>query len=197
MSLAQALKNPNVRAFLKMLRYGEGTTGPDGYRTMFGGQLFDNNYMDHPRKAIEASLKGKPITSTAAGAYQFLARTWTALVEQHGFPDFSPQSQDLGAVALIHGRKALDDVIAGRFNVAVAKCNREWASLPGSPYQQPVISMEKARALYEAAGGTYDAMHAPVQTEPASSVSVPPVGGYRAVFTFVQWLAGLLSKRKP
>lgn len=163
MTLAEALRHPNVRAFLQMLRYGEGTTGPDGYRTMFGGQLFDNNYADHPRKAIKASLKGRPITSTAAGAYQFLARTWTALVAQHGFKDFSPESQDLAAVALIRGRKALDDVIAGRFNQAVGRCNREWASLPGSPYGQPVVSMEKARALYEAAGGTYDAMHAPIQ----------------------------------
>lgn len=157
MTLSEALRHQNVRAFLQMLRYGEGTTGPDGYRTMFGGQLFDNNYADHPRRAIEATLKGKPITSTAAGAYQFLARTWTALVKQHGFPDFSPESQDLAAVALIKGRKALDDVIAGRFNIAVNKCNREWASLPGSPYGQPVVSMEKARALYEAAGGTYEA----------------------------------------
>lgn len=163
MTLSEALRNQNVRAFLQMLRYGEGTTGPDGYRTMFGGQLFDNNYVDHPRKAIEASLKGKPITSTAAGAYQFLARTWTALVQQHGFPDFSPQSQDLGAIALIRGRKALEDVIAGRFNQAVGKCAREWASLPGSPYGQPTVSMDKARSLYEAAGGTYDAMHAPIK----------------------------------
>ena len=65
--LIAALKHPNVQAFLKMLRYGEGTSGVNGYRVMFGGQLFDNGFADHPRKAISANLGGKPITSTAAG----------------------------------------------------------------------------------------------------------------------------------
>ena len=155
-ALVDALTHGNVRAFLRMLRHGEGTAGEDGYRVMFGGGLFDS-FADHPRQAITRKLGGNPITSTAAGAYQFLSRTWDGLVKQYGFADFSPMNQDLGAVALIKGRKALDDVIAGRFEDAVRKCAREWASLPGSPYGQPVVTMARARQEYEDAGGTYSA----------------------------------------
>ena len=166
-ALIEALDNPNVRAFLRMLRHGEGTAADSGYRTQFGGGLFDS-FADHPRQAITRKLGGSPITSTAAGAYQFLQRTWDGLVRQYGFADFAPKNQDLGAVALIAGRKALDDVIAGRFEDAVRKCNREWASLPGSPYGQPVVTMARARQEYEAHGGTYtreqQAVGAPVAT---------------------------------
>ena len=165
-ALIAALQDPNVQAFLRMLRHGEGTAGDDGYRVQFGGGLFDS-FADHPRTPITRKLGGTPITSTAAGAYQFLARTWDGLVRQYGFADFSPVNQDLGAVALILGRKALDDVIAGRFEDAVRKCNREWASLPGSPYGQPVVTMARARQEYEAYGGTY----APAVPEAAPSLA--------------------------
>jgi lysozyme len=148
--LVHALTLDNVRAFLWMIRKGEGTQGEDGYRTMFGGETFDS-FADHPRQLV---TRGS-LTSSAAGAYQFLARTWDALVKQYGFADFSPKNQDLGCVALIKGRGALDDVIAGRFEDAIHKCAKEWASLPGSPYGQPVVTMAQARKQYEGAGGTY------------------------------------------
>ena len=163
-ALIAALQDANVQAFLRMLRHGEGTAGDDGYRVMFGGSHLvgldgqpgtADDFADHPRRAITRKLGGTPITSTAAGAYQFLSKTWDGLVKQYGFADFSPMNQDLGAVALIVGRKALDDVKAGRFEDAVRKCNREWASLPGSPYGQPVVTMARARQEYEAHGGTY------------------------------------------
>lgn len=162
--LIAALDHPNVRAFLRMLRHGEGTAGENGYRVQFGGGLFDS-FADHPRQAITRSLGGKPITSTAAGAYQFLSRTWDGLVKQYGFADFGPKNQDLGAVALIAGRGALQDVMAGRFEQAVVKCNREWASLPGSPYGQPVVTMARARQEYETHGGQY--------ADPAPTAATP------------------------
>ncbi|WP_082492944.1 glycoside hydrolase family 104 protein [Acidovorax sp. Leaf160] len=169
-ALVEALTHGNVRAFLRMLRHGEGTAGEDGYRVMFGGGRFDS-FADHPRQAITRKLGGNPITSTAAGAYQFLSRTWDGLVKQYGFADFSPKNQDLGAVALITGRKALDDVIAGRFEVAVRKCAREWASLPGSPYGQPVVTMARARQEYEDAGGTYSAELPAITINPIASIT--------------------------
>lgn len=173
--LVAALEHPNVAAFLRMIRKGEGTSDEDGYRRMFGGELFDS-FADHPRRAITKKLGGKPITSTAAGAPQFLSRTWDGLVKQYGFADFSPKSQDLGCVALIKGRKALDDVIAGRFEQAVLKCNKEWASLPGSPYGQPVVTMAEARAEYERHGGTY-AAEAPAAMQAAALLMVTPEVG--------------------
>lgn len=174
--LAKALTNGNVQAFLRMLRYGEGTTKEDGYRTMFGGKLFDNNFSDHPKRPITKTLGGVPITSTAAGAYQFLSRTWAGLVKAYGFPDFSPTCQDQGAVALIAGRGALADVIEGRLQVAITKCGKEWASLPGSPYGQPTVTMTKARELYIAAGGRFEVGMAKPEPVPVPEVpEAPPI----------------------
>lgn len=154
MTLQEALQNANVRAFLAVIRAGEGTSDADGYRRMFGGALFDS-FADHPRKVHTFKLsKGGELSSSAAGAYQFLTKTWDGLVKQYGFADFSPETQDLAAVALIKGRRALDDVIAGRFGDAIRKCNREWASLPGSPYGQPTRTMDEALETYRLAGGS-------------------------------------------
>lgn len=161
-----AIRHANVRAFLKMLRHGEGTTDADGYRRMFGGALFDS-YDDHPRQVQTARLRnGGELKSSAAGAYQFLSRTWDGLVKQYNFADFSPTNQDLGAVGLIIGRKAIDDVIAGRFDVAVAKCAKEWASLPGSPYGQPTVKLADIRDIYVQAGGTFEAAPTSIKEKP-------------------------------
>lgn len=145
---AAVLSNANLRAFLRVIRVGEGTADEAGYRRIFGGQLFES-FADHPRVRITKS----GITSTAAGAYQFLASTWDETKSMMGLSDFSPGSQDLGAVGRIAARGALEDVMAGRFALAVAKCAKEWASLPGSPYGQPTISHAKAAQIYAAAGG--------------------------------------------
>lgn len=146
--------HPNVQAFLRVIRRGEGTGDSNGYRRLFGGELFAS-YADHPRKAVTRTMGGKPITSTAAGAYQFLSRTWDETRAIMKLEDFSPASQDRAAVGRIAARGALADVMAGRFEAAIAKCAREWASLPGSPYGQPVISMQTAQAVYTNSGGVF------------------------------------------
>lgn len=140
--------NPNVRAFLAVIRRGEGTADAAGYSRLYGGGQFQG-FADHPRRKVSAG----GWTSTAAGAYQFLATTWDETRAAMGLPDFSPASQDLAAVGRLAYRGALGDVVAGNFAAAIAKCAREWASLPGSPYGQPTISMGTALATYEAAGG--------------------------------------------
>lgn len=140
--------NPNVLAFLTVIRTGEGTLGEKGYRTLYGGGLFES-FSDHPRKLIKAG----DWTSTAAGAYQFLSKTWDGLVQKYGFSDFSPTNQDYAAIRLIEGRGALEDVVNGRIESAIRKCNKEWASLPESPYGQPTMTMYRALEAYRAAGG--------------------------------------------
>lgn len=152
--LTMTAAEQNVAAFLRMIRYAEGTAGEEGYRTLYGGELFDQ-FADHPRIPVSAMLGGRPITSTAAGAYQILARTWDEVQAALNLPDFSPASQDAAAVYLIRRRGALEDVRAGRFEQAIAKVAREWASLPGSPYGQPVKSLEQVREIYAAAGGNF------------------------------------------
>ena len=62
--------------------------------------------------------------------------TWNSLARRYKLNDFSPRNQDLGAVALIAGRGALNDVLKGNYQAAVRKLGEEWASLPGSPYAQ-------------------------------------------------------------
>lgn len=144
----------NIEAFKAVVRTGEGTADADGYRRMFGGELIAS-FADHPRKKITKTLGGKSITSTAAGAYQALSRTWDDFTRAVGPRDFSPASQDEFFIWALRRRGALEDVRAGRFDVAVRKCAKEWASLPGSPYGQPTISAERAAQLYASAGGTF------------------------------------------
>lgn len=152
--LAAIAAEPNVAAFLRMIRAGEGTAGPNGYRTMFGGELFAT-FADHPRIAVTRPLGGTVLTSTAAGAYQFLSRTWDEVRDALGLESFDPTMQDVGAVFLIRRRGALNDVREGRFDEAVRKCGKEWASLPGSPYGQPTKTIDQARGVYAAAGGAF------------------------------------------
>ncbi|HMN55644.1 MAG TPA: glycoside hydrolase family 104 protein [Ottowia sp.] len=166
---ADALRSTNLRAFLDVIRAGEGTADADGYRRHFGGELFAS-FADHPRRAVTRSLGGKPITSTAAGAYQFLGRTWDECAQALALPDFTAASQDLAAAFLIRRRGALADVLAGRVEAAIGKCNREWASLPGSPYGQPTRTLAQALATYAAAGGK----EAPSTTTAEARAATPP-----------------------
>ena len=152
-----ALQVTNVTAFLRVIRAGESSQTEDAYRMMFGGKLFES-FADHPR--IRHPF-GKTYT-TAAGAYQFLSRTWDEMAAKYGLADFSPPNQDIAAVGLIARRGALQLVMEGRIREAIARCAREWASLPGSPYGQPVMSIEKARGIFAAYGGKSETAAKPV-----------------------------------
>lgn len=150
---AALLSHQNVQAMLRVVRHGEGTSGPDGYKTLFGGKLF-TGFADHPRVTVCRTFSsGKKICSTAAGAYQFLSTSWDETRKAMGLPDFSPASQDFAAVGRMAARGALDDVLAGRLDAALLKLSYEWASLPGSPYGQPVISKATAQSVFLASGG--------------------------------------------
>ena len=58
------LQNPKTRALLNTISYAEGTSGPDGYHTMFGGGKFDD-LSRHPDRVID----GGRYRSAAAGRY--------------------------------------------------------------------------------------------------------------------------------
>lgn len=143
----------NERAFLDMLAYAEGTAGENGYRTMFGHRLFDS-FADHPRQYFTfKNGRGETLRTSAAGRYQFLARTWDTLQRRLALPDFGPASQDAAALELVRERGALADVQAGRLQEAVTKCAPIWASLPGAGYAQPERKFSTLLASYQAAGG--------------------------------------------
>lgn len=145
----------NVRAFLDMIAYSEGTAraGDNGYNVMFGGRLF-TSYADHPRQRWPfQDGRGRQLTTSAAGRYQFLAGTWDTLRAKLELPDFSPQSQDLACIELIREKGALADVRAGRVSAAIAKCAPVWASLPGAGYAQPERRLDSLVASFQGAGG--------------------------------------------
>ena len=157
----------NRSAFLSMIRASEGTSGPDGYRTMFGYRTF-TDFSDHPRQAVQFTRQsdGAKLWTTAAGAYQLMAvsplpgggstrvDTWDRLKAKLQLPDFTPGSQDAAALELVDECGALGDVDAGRLADAVTKCRKVWASLPGAGYGQPERSLDTLQAAFTNAGGT-------------------------------------------
>lgn len=144
----QSQEYNNLNAFLRMLQFSEGTIGANAYRTLFGGKLFDD-YSRHP----DTPVTRWGITSTAAGAYQILYRTWVNVSSALKLKDFSPASQNRAAIELIRRRGALEDVLAGRLAEAVEKCKKEWASLPGAGYGQKEQRFSALMNFYKQAGG--------------------------------------------
>lgn len=144
----------NLRAFLALVRWCEGTSGENGYRTIVGGELFDS-FNDHPRiRKSGVFNNGKAWSSDAAGAYQFLSTTWSDCRDACNLPDFSPASQDEAAVFLIKRAGALHAVEQGDLRNAIHLCCKTWASLPGAPYGQPVKTYDACAVIFERAGGT-------------------------------------------
>lgn len=146
----------NVRAFLDMLAWSEGTdngrqpTRDRGYDVIVGGQLF-RGYADHPRVLVD--LPKLRIQSTAAGRYQLLRRYYDAYRKTLNLRDFSPLSQDLIALQQIRERGALPLIQAGKIAEAIAKVRNIWASLPGAGYGQHEQKLDRLLEVYRQAGG--------------------------------------------
>ena len=85
-------------------------------------------------------------TSTAAGAYQILYRTWKEAFDQGLVSDFTPASQDLIARNKLKTRKALKAVEAGNIEDAIGYLRSEWTSLPGAA--QSNFSIADARKKF-------------------------------------------------
>lgn len=134
--------NKNLQAFLMLITKTEGTDKQGTpYNEIFG---YDNFYdfSKHPqiRRTFFNPKTKKNDFSTAAGRYQINYPTYKML----GMTSFTPEAQDAGAIKLIKQNGAYGDVISGRFETAINKTNKVWASLPGSPYKQPTYTMKAA-----------------------------------------------------
>lgn len=148
----------NENAFFDTIGYSEGTIhlSDDGYACVVGGGSFAS-YAQHPRIAVQTRWGW----SSAAGRYQIMAAvpgkvntdTWDWSSKVCRVTDFSPESQDIVCRYLINHCDALDDVNAGRFESAVVKCAKTWASFPSSPYGQRTNTMDKLKQFYISAGG--------------------------------------------
>lgn len=129
--------NPNLQKFLQLITRAEGTDlQGTPYNELYGFSNF-TDFSRHPNKKVTKN----GITSTAAGRYQILYKTYQDL----GLKDFSPKSQDYGAIKLIADHGALPDVLAGAWPDAIYKVRKVWASLPGANYPgQKSISLTRA-----------------------------------------------------
>ena len=141
---------PERRALLNTIRYAEGTwkDGEDkGYRIMYGGGQFQD-LSRHPERVIV-----KRYTSAAAGAYQFLPKTWKGVAKELKLSSFEPRHQDQAALHLVERRGALKEIDRkGLTRNAMAKLAPEWASFPTwtgrSAYGQPVKSPQDLASFY-------------------------------------------------
>ena len=168
-------QTPEGQRLLKTIRFAEGTSGPKGYQTMFGGGTF-NDLSRHPDRVVH----GNGYSSAAAGAYQFLPGTWQSQSSRLGLKGFGPAEQDVAALALARNRLmglgGLETVRKEGLSQRVAAAlSPEWASFPTetgrSYYGQPVKSLGELQKYYGAAPVTAPA---PVAASASSSAATPP-----------------------
>ena len=150
--LEQFRQTPEGQRLLQAIRFAEGTAGPKGYQTMFGGGTF-SDLSKHPDTVVSSG----GYKSAAAGAYQFMPGTWSSYASRLGLGSFGPKEQDLAALALardklmkIGGLAALKE--EGLSPRVAAALSPAWASFPtesGKSYHgQPVKSLSSIQEVY-------------------------------------------------
>lgn len=149
--------NTNLKAFLDMIAWSEGSTripgSDDGYNVLVGSTpkrpIFFSSYAVHP------DVYNPLFNSTAAGRYQIIFPTWEALTVRLNLLDFTPPTQDaMGASLISQDCGAADMVAQGDLASAIEACAQEWASLPGSDSGQYENTMDALADAYTGAGGT-------------------------------------------
>lgn len=188
--LSALLTHPHVRRYLDLIAQAEGTARhADPYRVAFGGGALAD-LSRHPGIAHRfRQTDGRSNTTTAAGKYQFLAPTWRDVAGTLGLRDFSPRSQDLGALELMRRSGSLDDVLRGDYASAVRKDGRTWASLPSSPYPQPKRSatfIAQALTQPSAMGGSHPYTPNPMPIAPTAPTVSPASAQYRPLLPPIQ-----------
>lgn len=150
------LQNANVQAFLKAIADAEGGDYDFKYGAVKGKRKDPwrfTDYSTHPGAGFDG-------VTTAAGMYQINKATW----QDHGgrlmgLTDFTPETQDLIAVAILRGLGVIDKIKDGDIEAGVSQASKPWAALPIGPGQtgrhnQPCVTFEHFKAAYKAAGGT-------------------------------------------
>ena len=169
-------QTPEGQRLLKTIRFAEGTAGPKGYQTMFGGGTF-TDLSRHPDRVVH----GNGYSSAAAGAYQFLPGTWQSHAKALGLQDFGEVNQDIAALRGIRNRlmpiggleTLRKEGLSQRVAAALAP---EWASFPTetgrSYYGQPVKPLAQLQKYYGAA--PIAAPASPPAVMPPPPTSAPP-----------------------
>ena len=166
---------PAVRAALDTIAWAEGGT----YNKLYGGGTFSGD--QHPNRLITAG----GYSSTAAGRYQFLYRTWIEVKNRLGLEDFSPANQDIAAVDLIAQRGQLAKLLAGDFEGMLRGLGCAWAALPYATCGQRRRPLADTLRYYNSALVVYGGQ----ASGPVSADNGIAAG---AAGTFVLILAGVL-----
>jgi lambda family phage tail tape measure protein len=132
----------NARALLATIRFAEGTLGPNGYGTHFGGGYTAPGGA-HPNRVVRAG----GYASAAYGAYQFMPDTWRGA----GGGIMTPARQDAAALQLIRRRGV--DPGQSLTREMIDRLAPEWASFPtlktGTSYHgQGGKSFSQIQAFY-------------------------------------------------
>lgn len=173
--LEQYRADPNVQRMLTLISRTEGTFGAKDPYAVYGGsrdkQL--SSFATHPGRAAAWQFKwnnGRADTSTASGRYQIVQGTWDSLAKRYNLNDFSPENQDLAAIALMAEKGAIGDIQAGNWQAAMKKLGKTWASLPSSPHAQAKRSQAEFDKMLEQ---TLNGAVAP--TQPQVNPNLPAV----------------------
>jgi muramidase (phage lysozyme) len=151
---ANGAVNRYEKALHDTIAYAEGTKGRlnDGYSITYAYRSF-SSCARHPNMRITAG----GYTSTAAGRYQYLKKTWDNVERAAALASFEPENQEKAAAWSIKHRGVTvpptTPMTRGQFAIALRKLSLEWASLPGSPYGQPRRSEATLWTQYCAALG--------------------------------------------
>jgi len=192
----QFASSPVGQGLLRAIRTGEGTAVPKGYQTMFGGGTF-NDLSRHPDRVVRSG----GYASAAAGACQFLPGTWNEIAGRLGLKDFSPQSQDVAALAKARERLLPIGGLAtlekeGLSPKVAAALAPEWASFPTesgrSYYGQPVKKLAVLQQAFDQ--GKLSGGQVAQQTAQAAQLPTPQAKANCLLDVFKQQvLQGLMS----
>jgi muramidase (phage lysozyme) len=126
---APTVASSEVEAFLLAIRHAEGTNSKKAYTTMFTGKQF-SDLSKHPEQVnCTIGPDGKDLCSAAAGAYQYMPKTWARISKKINAADFSPENQERGAVELLKERGAFKLIQEGKIETAFTYVCEEWASV--------------------------------------------------------------------
>lgn len=183
--------NPNVRLLANLISQTEGASKASNPYLSRGGDNTNKNMISdisrHPGYAPDGKwaytdVDGVKKFATAHGRYGFNAPTWRDIERRWGAMDFSPESQNAAFVYKLGQTGQLQNVINGKWGVALPALRSTWSSLPGGRHthvnNEQVMAMLRNSSpddVYSSAGGITQS--APLQGGvPRDVFALPSVG---------------------
>jgi muramidase (phage lysozyme) len=151
--------NPQVMAFMRVIREGESSQGPEAYYMMNGGKLFTkaNGFISDLTNIPHPGFIVKPGTSTAAGAFQVVRGSWGHMSRFRDLGEnavMTPANQEKVALALLAWRGALPAVMRGDIETALKKIPDEWEAFKPAKMIQQGKTVAHYKAVFKKYGGT-------------------------------------------